>query len=126
MNADSFYHHMRHGKDVNKSVYQAPPGVQEICEMGKYFQKLDIHNAAQCQWTTKVPANIEAYRVALPSAVPVCALATADNIPHAAMSGIQLDLAGRLYFTLPSAAADGTDSLALAATSILWLVNFAA
>lgn len=65
MNADSFYRHMGHGKDVNKSVYQAPLAVQEICKMGKYFQKRDSHNAAQCQWTTKVPANIEAYRVVI-------------------------------------------------------------
>jgi len=44
------------------------------------------------------------------------------------VSGIQLDLACRLYFTLPSAAADGMDGVALAApgASMLWLVNFAA
>jgi len=37
----------------------------------------------------------------------------------------QLDVAGRLYFTPPSSAADGTDGLALAAAgrSVLWLVN---
>ena len=41
---ESFYRHMGHGKDVNKLVYQAPLGVQEVCKMGKYFQKLDNEN----------------------------------------------------------------------------------
>ena len=89
---DSFYRHMGHGKDVNKLVYQAPLGVQEVCKMGKYFQKLDSHSAAQSQRNTNVPgANIEAYRVALPSVVPVCAPATADNIPPAAISMSTVD-----------------------------------
>jgi len=55
-------------------------------ESSAQLPKLDSHSAAQSQRNTNVPGtNVEAYRVALPSVVPVCAPATADNIPRAAM-----------------------------------------
>ena len=57
---ESFYRHMGHGKDINKLVYQAPLGIQEVCKIGKYFVKFDSHNNVQTATveTVSVDANV--------------------------------------------------------------------
>jgi len=53
----AFYRHMGHAEDVSESVCQCPAAVQEVCKIGKYFDKLDNQTADWLPQTSQ-QANI--------------------------------------------------------------------
>ena len=39
-----FYAHMGHSEEINRNIYQAPPAIQEIIEVGRHLLDIDEGN----------------------------------------------------------------------------------